>query len=212
MQINDFIRLSYSGKLKEGGMQLDTAENAPIIVGVGYVIKGVDKALLEMNIGDKKTVEIIPEEGFGLRNPKLVRTVPLSEFQRRDTKPYPGMVVEADNYRGRVLTVSGGRVKVDFNHPLAGKILVYDLQVKEKIEKIEEKVKAIVEFYARITTEKVEVHIKDQEIEVITPPMTINSLYKKKISDDIIKFLGFEKIKFSEIYEKPKEEQIKTEK
>jgi len=204
MQINDFVKVNYSGKIKETGMEFDKGENVPIIVGVNFTLKGIDNALLEMNAGDKKTIEIVPEDGFGNRDAKLVKLVPLSEFRKHDTKPYPGMFVNADNLQGRVLSVSGGRIRVDFNHPLSGKTLIYDLEIKEKIESIEEKIKAIIKIYARIEEDKSKVLIKEKEVEIEVPPL-INSVYKKKIADDIMKFLGFEKVKFVENFEKAKE-------
>jgi len=204
MQTNDFIKINFIGKVKETGMEFDKGENVPIVVGVNYTLKGIDNVLVEMNVGDKKIVELSPENAFGNREARLVKLVPLSEFKKHNTNPYPGMILEADNMRGRVLSVSGGRVSVDFNHPLAGKVLVYDLEVKEKIESLEDKVKALVEIYTRMDGSKVKILAKEKEIEIEVPPM-INSIYKKKIADDVIKFLGFDKVKFVESFEKPKE-------
>ena len=204
MQVNDFVIVNYSGKIKESNVEFDKGENLPVIVGVNYTLKGVDKALLVMQVGDKKTIEILPEDGFGNRDERLIRLVPLSEFKKHNTDPIPGMVVEANNMRGKVISVSGGRVKVDFNHPLSGKTLIYDLEIKVKIESIEDKIKALIKMYTNMD-EKVKTSIKEKEIEIELPPL-INSLYKKKIADDVIRFLGFEKVKFVETFEKPKEE------
>ncbi|MEM5872405.1 MAG: peptidylprolyl isomerase [Candidatus Aenigmatarchaeota archaeon] len=204
MQINDFIKVSYSGKVKETGIEFDKGENVSIVVGVNFTLKGIDKALLEMQVGEKKTIELKPEDAFGERDPKLIKLVPLSEFKKHNTNPYPGMLINADNMQGRVLSVSGGRVRVDFNHPLAGKVLIYDLEIKEKIESIEDKIKALVNIYTRIDENKCKPIIKEKEVEIEVPPL-INPLFKKKISDDIIKILGFEKVKFVESFEKPKE-------
>ena len=204
MQTNDFVIVNYSGKIKETSLEFDKGENLPIIVGVNYTLKGIDKALLTMNVGDKKTIEILPEDGFGNRDERLIRLVPLAEFKKHNTDPIPGMTVEADNMRGRVMSVSGGRVKVDFNHPLSGKTLIYDLEIKQKLEDIESKVKALVKMYTNMD-EKVNIAIFEKDIEIELPPL-INSLYKKKIANDVMRFLGFEKVKFVEIFEKPKEE------
>ena len=112
MQINDFIEVSYSAKVKETGQEIDKAENAPMIVKEGYILKGLEEPLKQMNVGEKKTVEIAPQDAFGQKNFDLIKLVPLSEFRKHDTKPTPGMVIEADRTRGRVLSVSGGRVKL----------------------------------------------------------------------------------------------------
>ena len=205
MQVNDFVKVNYSGKIKETDLEFDKGENLPIIVGVNYTLKGIDKALLEMQVGEKRTVEVFPEDGFGNREQKLIRLVPLSEFKKHNTNPFPGMVIEADGLRGRVLSASGGRVQVDFNHPLAGKILVYDIEIKEIIENLEEKIKAIIKLYSMIEEEKSKITLKEKEVDIELPPL-INSVYKRKIANDIIKFLGFDKVNFIESFEKPKEE------
>ena len=205
MQTNDFVKINYSGKIKETGIEFDKGEDVPIIVGINFTLKGIDKALLEMNVGDRKTIELAPENAFGNRDTRLVKLVPLAEFKKHDTKPYPGMIVNADNAQGRVLSVSGGRVRVDFNHPLAGKTLIYDLEVKEIIKSMEEKIKSIIKIYTRLEENKIKTLVKGKEVDVEVPPL-INSLYKKKIADDVMKILGFEKVNFVESFEKPKEE------
>jgi FKBP-type peptidyl-prolyl cis-trans isomerase 2 len=207
MQVNDFIYVIYSGKIKETGQEFDkTGEKpAPLVIRSGFLLKGLEEVLLGMNVDEKKTVEVTPDKAFGDRNPKLIRLIPISEFRKHDTKPKPGMIFTADNMRGRVLTVSGGRVEVDFNHPLAGKTLVYEVEIKGKIVDTEEKIRAIFEIYS--VNEKDKIHstvISDKEVDITIPPL-INSLYKKKIADDIMNVMGFEKVKFSEVFEKPRE-------
>ncbi len=206
MQKDDFVKISYTGKIKEGGQIFDKADGVQIIVGEGFVIPGVDEALLGMNAGEKKTLEISPEKAFGDRNPDLVKLVPESEFRKRDIEPRVGMPVDADNARGRVVSVASGRVRVDFNHPLAGKVLVYDLEVKEKIEKPEEKIKGLVNFYSKLEAEKVSVVLNGKDAEITVPPV-IHPAYKKRIADELRKFLGIERTKFAEVFEKGTEEQ-----
>ncbi len=206
MQKDDFIKISYTGKIKEAGQIFDTADGVQIIVGEGFVIPGVDEALLSIGVGEKKTLEVSPEKAFGDRNPDLLKLVPESEFRKRDIEPRVGMPVDADNARGRVVSVASGRVRVDFNHPLAGKVLVYDLEVKEKIEKPEEKIKGLVNFYSKIEAEKVSVALAGKDAEITVPPV-IHPAYKKRIADEIRKFLGFERTKFVEVFEKGVEEQ-----
>ena len=200
MQKNDFIRIDYSGKIKETGQEFDKAI-IPIVIGAGFVIKGVDEALTEMNVGEKKTIEIPPEKGFGIREQKFIKIIPVSEFKKNNTSPYPGMIVSADNIQGRVLSVNSGRVRVDFNHPLAGKTLIYDIEIKEKIEEPQKKAKALTEFFTKLPDGKINVEIKDKELEITVPPM-VSPIIKKKIADSARDILGFEKTKFSELYEK----------
>lgn len=204
MQNNDFVLISYSGKIKETDQGIDKSDEIPVIIGAGYILKGVEEALKDMQVGEKKLIELAPKNGFGERDISLVKLIPFSEFIKQDIKVQPGMVVNIENMKGKVLSVSGGRVRVDFNHPLAGKTLIYDLEIKEKLEKPEEKIKAIVNIYMNIDKTKTSVTINGKEVEISLPPL-INSVYKKKIADDCIKYLDLEKVKFVEVFEKPKE-------
>ena len=203
MQENDFVIVNYSAKVKETNQQIDKAENAPMIVKSGYLLKGLEEPLKQMNVGEKKTVEIAPENAFGQRDFNMIKLVSIAEFRKHGTKPAPGMFVEADRMRGRVLSVSGGRVKVDFNHPLAGKTLVYDLEITKKVEDNEEKVKSLFNMYTKVDDSKVKIVFNDKTVDIDVPPM-INPIVKKRMADDIIKLMGLEKVRFIETYEKPK--------
>ena len=206
MQTNDIVYVTYTGKIKETGQEFDKTEGkpAPLVLRPGYLLKGLEEGIMSMDVKEKKSIEISPDKAFGERNQKLIRLIPISEFRKHDTKPKPGMIFNADNMRGRVLTVSGGRVEVDFNHPLAGKTLIYDVEIVSKIEDAEEKIKAIFEIYNINEKDKIKAVASGKEVDITIPPL-INSLYKKKIADDIMNLMGFEKVKFSEVFEKPKE-------
>ncbi|MBU3896989.1 MAG: FKBP-type peptidyl-prolyl cis-trans isomerase [Nanoarchaeota archaeon] len=219
MKVSDFVRIKYIGKIKDDGRIIDENSDMPLVVGEKWVMSALDDAILNMEVGDKKNVEITPDMAFGERNEKMIRTVPLTEFRKHNQKPVPGMVVNADNHLGKVLSVSGGRVKVDFNHPLSGKTLLFEVELKEKIEKNEEKVKAIMEWFMKPQNpadkeifQKIEIKVKGKDVEIHVPALTnLNSLYKKKISEDVIKFLGVEKITFLEVFEKIKIDEKKIE-
>ena len=83
--------------------------------------------------------------------------------------------------------------------------MIYDIEIKGKIENKEDKIKALFEIYTTADKEKIKISsMNDKEVEIEIPPL-VNSLYKKKIADDIIKILNFEKVKFAEVFEKAKE-------
>jgi len=182
MKEGDFIRIDYVGRIKESGEIFDlTREDVarkndiynpnvsykpvPIIIGAKMVIKGLEDALKKMKVGERKKIVVEPEDGFGKRNEKLIKLLPLSEFQRKDIIPQPGMWITVNNLRGKVLSVSGGRVKIDFNHPLAGKRLEYDVEIKEKITDTKEKIKAIFEFFLGKEPD-LEITIKEKEVTI----------------------------------------------
>lgn len=216
MEKNDFVRISYTGRIKETGEVFDTTDEeiakkekifnpkakygaVPIIVGEEKTIKGIDEALLEMKVGEKKTIDVPPEKGFGKRNPNLIKLIPLSEFKKQNISPFPGMPITMDNIRGRVLSVNSGRVRVDFNNPLAGKNLAYELEIKEKIDNEEEKAKAICEYYkyecSKVLTDK-----NKSQIELMLKEDASRKI-KETIAKDIMNYLGYKKVKFSDIFE-----------
>ena len=146
----DFIKLQYTGKIQETDEIFDTtdekvAEEAglhvenklygpiPIIVGGGHVLKAMDYALVDMEEGEEKTLDITPEEGFGVRDPNQMQLIPMSEFRKQGIKPQIGMNITLEGNTGKIRSVSGGRIRVDFNHELAGKNLNYQIKVEEII-------------------------------------------------------------------------------
>lgn len=213
MQKGDFVKISYTGRLETGEVfDLTDTETAkkegiynskiaygdlPVIVGANFLIKGLDNALLNMNVGDKKEIEIKPDEGFGERDAKLVRTVPRKFFRDQKVEPRQGMIVDFGGTKGRIQSVDAGRIRVDFNNPLAGHTLKYDLEIKEKIENQEEKVKAVFEFFgAKNTDPKIEGN-------TVTVSVRMSSQLKERISSLIIEHVeGIEKVNFVESYEK----------
>jgi FKBP-type peptidyl-prolyl cis-trans isomerase 2 len=162
MEKGDFIIIDYIARLKENDRVFDvTSEEiaraegiwkkdakykpSTIIVGAGHVIHGLDDVLIDMEVGETRTVEIAPEAGFGKRDRRLVVIVPLREFRRHNMFPRPGVKIEINGKWATVRSVSSGRVTLDFNHPLAGKFLGYEVKVNEKIEDTSKKVEALFE-------------------------------------------------------------------
>ena len=157
----DFIRLEYTTTIKETGELFDTtleeaAKNGKIfkenriyepmlvVVGEGWVLKGLDDSLVGLEVGKETTIEIAPEQGFGLRDPDKIRLIPTRRLKKKNITPYPGAQVELEGRLGIVRSVGAGRVQVDFNPPLAGKTLIYQLTIKEVISRQKEKAKALI--------------------------------------------------------------------
>jgi FKBP-type peptidyl-prolyl cis-trans isomerase 2 len=153
----DFIELDFTGKLSEGNLIFDTtnkeigkAENfdktefeaIKIRVGDNQVIKGLDEDLIGKEINQDYSVKINPENAFGKKSSKLIQLVSISKFKKENIKPMPGLQVQINDQIGIVKTVTGGRVMVDFNHPLSGKEVTYDYKIKKIIEDNIEKIKA----------------------------------------------------------------------
>ena len=182
----DFVRVNFTGKIKENDEVFDTTydeiaqeaeifdENKtykpiPIVVGGNHLLPAIEKEIVGLDAGDRKTVEVDSENGFGPRDPKAIQLIPMKEFKKQGMTPYPGMRISAEGGEGRILTVNGGRVKVDFNHPLAGKDLIYDVEVTEIIEDNDEKIKSMIELHysnPNVDLEKTEISIEDGVVNI----------------------------------------------
>ena len=182
----DFVRLNFTGKIKETDEVFDTtsediAEEAgilvenkvygpiPIIVGGNHLLKAIDDAIIGTEAGDAVHVSVTPENGFGQRNPNFIQLIPMKEFKKQGMTPVRGMKITADAGTGKIISVNGGRVKVDFNHELAGKNLEYDVSVVEVIEDDEEKIKSMIELhysYPNMDLDKTEIKIDGDKVSI----------------------------------------------
>ncbi|HTM64693.1 MAG TPA: peptidylprolyl isomerase [Flavipsychrobacter sp.] len=131
----DTVRVHYHGKLDDGST-FDSSEGRDPLeftVGSGQVIKGFDEAMLDMQPGEKKTVNIPVEQAYGQRNDDMMMEYPKSEFPA-DMKPEVGMELHMSDNMGNVFpvvieAVNDETVILDANHPLAGKDLTFDLEL-----------------------------------------------------------------------------------
>jgi len=160
-----WLEIKYIGYLKDTNTIVDYTKN-PIIVpiGKGILYSFLEKALENVEIGKTYVFNFI--KPFGERKDELIKIIPLSEFIKRNIRPFPGLIVNVNGVRGVVRSVSGGRVIVDFNHPLAGKDLVYEIDVIREVNSLEEKIKGLLEFLFGISREKISVNIENNKIKV----------------------------------------------
>ncbi len=160
----EFVKVSFTGSVKLTGEVFDTTEEdvakkegiydekkkygpVLVIVGKGMVIPGVERKIKEMDVGEEKEFDVPVEEAFGKRDPKKIKIVSYSRFKKDKVEPFPGLYVSIDGKEAKIQSVAGGRVRVDFNHPLAGKKLHYKLKILEKIIDAEKKCEEIVKKY-----------------------------------------------------------------
>jgi FKBP-type peptidyl-prolyl cis-trans isomerase 2 len=157
----DFIELEFIGKnlnsneifdtnifeeAKKLNPKVESIKPLFICVGYGMVVKGLDDFLDGKEIGKKYTLKLTPEKAFGKRDSKLIRLIPLKMFLAQKVYPEPGMTLALDNNLVKIISVSGGRVMVDFNNPLAGKDIEYDFTIKKKVDEIKIKAAAVQSF------------------------------------------------------------------
>ena len=218
IQKNDFIELEFTGisndmvfdttnpkEAEEMGLKSDV-EIKPIIACVGnkMILQGLDDELEGKEIGKQYSVHLTPDKAFGPRNSDMVKTVSMKIFKEKNMNPMPGMTLQLDNYIAKILSVSGGRVIVDFNNPLAGKEVDYKFKILRKVEDINEKVNALQDFFFRkrfefkADKEKKKIIFSDEKIKPII------EMFKQKFED----MIGF---KFEVSEEKEEKEKQKKE-
>ncbi len=128
------VTLHFAIKLDDG-TEVDSnfaAEPATFTVGDGNLLPGFEQSLFGLQAGEKTTLRILPEQGFGQRNPNNIQKVPRSQFA--DMALEPGLMISfADagqsELPGVVSEFDDKQVTVDFNHPLAGRELFFDVQI-----------------------------------------------------------------------------------
>jgi FKBP-type peptidyl-prolyl cis-trans isomerase SlyD len=220
MRKGDFVYISYIGRIKESGEIFDVSSeeiakkegvynpqikygDVPVIVGAGFVIPGLDEALEKMNVGEKKVVEIEPNKAFGERREDLIKLIPEVEFKKRNINVKVGDFVSVNGVTGRVLSINSGRVKVDFNHPLAGKTLIYEVEIKKQITDIKEKIYAILKYFLNLDENTANVKIEGGTVEIEVRNLQIAPKAKESIVQTIFEWIKeINKVKFSETYEK----------
>lgn len=180
----------------------------PVVVGKGRLMEGLDGALKGAEVGKAMEVGLPPEKGAGPRDPNLVELLPLREFHRQEIDPKPGMEVSVRNRKGTVTAVTAGRVRVDFNNPLAGKTLRYKLQVTKKVSSARDRTRAILEMdYGsaegfRVTVEKGKAEILLPDACKYDEKWFVN---KYRVVSDLRDHAGLKTIRFVEEYEKKEE-------
>ena len=155
----DFVEIEYTGIIKENGTIFDTTKDSPAVICIGsnHVLNGLEEQLIGKETGKEYKIELSPENAFGRRNAKLIQLIPLNKFRQQNIEPMPGLQLNIDGLFGVIKTVSGGRCLVDFNHPLAGRDVIYHIKINRIVNEDKEKLNSIL---------KMQFHIKDAEIEI----------------------------------------------
>ncbi len=189
------------GKFEEKKVYIEV----PVILGKGRLFEGLEEAILNAKVGEQKEVLIPPEKGAGQRDPRLVELKTEREFLRQEINPEVGMEVSIRGRRGIVTAVSAGRVRVDFNNPLAGKTLRYIVKVVRKATTPEERVRAVIDMDYGLA-EQFKIHLKDGTAEIQLPDVCKTDekwfVSKFRVVADLRELSELKTIRFLEEYEK----------
>lgn len=199
----DFVEIEYTGRIKETNQIFDLtseelakkenihnpkANYSPKIIclGEGQILKSLDKFLIGKDTGTALKIELKPEEAFGSKNTDLMKIFSVNDFRDKNINPFPGLQLDVSGMMGTVRSVSGGRVTIDFNHPLAGKNLFYEIKINRIVDDNKEKANALVENLLGL-------HKKDYTIEIsgnntsikfsVTIPAEVKNSFLKKAKE-----------------------------
>jgi len=190
----DFIEIEFTAKTKEGEV-FDTniekdlkelgsntkAEPFIFCLGQGMFLKAIDDYLIGKEPG-KYQIELEPEKAFGKRQSNLISRLPLKLFNEHKIHPVPGISFNFDGRVGKVLAVSGGRVIIDFNNPIAGKDVIYNINILKKIEDENQQIKSFINFLFKKEL-KFEINGTKIIISVEKPMIKFIELFADKFKD-----------------------------
>jgi len=180
----------------------------PVFLGKDRLPKGLEEELLTKSVGDEGEVTVPPEKGAGPRDAKLVALKPLREFLKKDIDPAIGMPVVVDGKRGYISAITAGRVRVDFNSPLAGKTLLYKYKINKKAENLVDRVRGLIEMDYGLG-EQFRIGIEDGQAEIVIPDVCKTDerwfIVKFRVVADLRELEGLKKIRFIEDFEKKEE-------
>ena len=133
------VTLHFAIKLEDGQIVDSNFDGSPatFTVGDGNLLEGFEQALFGLEEGSKQNLTILPENAFGMPNPSNVQTLPLSQFDGMELEQ--GLVVSFTDpgngeLPGVIAEFDDQRVAVDFNHPLAGKKIDFEVEILQVID------------------------------------------------------------------------------
>jgi FKBP-type peptidyl-prolyl cis-trans isomerase 2 len=205
MRKGALLKFDYTARLEDGSVIDTTVKEigekngmkAPfspmtVLLGEDKVLKGLEEALLEMKEGEEKKFTMPPEKAFGKREPGLVKIIPVAQFRAQGMNPYPGLTFTVEEMKGKVQSVSGGRVRVDFNSEFAGQTLDYTVKVLKEAKSDKEKAAFLFE---RVFGFEPSVDVSDS---AVTYSVESFSPQRKKLAEDVKTILGKKTTSFVE--------------
>ena len=232
MNDGDFIELSFEMRAGQDKKLISTSKedlakkedifddkkkykDAVIVIGTEGLFKEINDSFKQAEIGKEYEVTVPAKDAYGMRDNKNIKVVPMREFQRNKIDPEIGKEVNINNKVGRIISVTPGRVLIDYNHELAGKDLYYKYQVSRVIDDVKDKVDAVIDM-DYMDSEEFTVEINGDLISIQIPEnakFDVNWIDSKfKIANDIRKYIPDKDVEIKELYKKeekkeePKEE------
>jgi FKBP-type peptidyl-prolyl cis-trans isomerase 2 len=223
---DDWIKIDYIGRLKENSKVFDTTlediarqENmfdekrsySPLMCRAGdekFLIPGLAKNLVGLELNATQTFEIPASEAYGDRDTKKIEMIPTRRLRKANIDPRVGNHIQLSGRNGTIIWAGGGRTRVDFKHPLAGKDLTFDVTVVEHLEDDEEIRKEIISRrFSGINLDEVTIEVSEEpkSISISLPNYLIFmeglAIAKFTLASELRDFLDFKIVKFVDLFD-----------
>ena len=221
----DFVELEYTAKIKDGNNVFDTTDEktakdndiydskmpygpVKICIGTGSILKGLEDSLVGKEPGKSYTIELSAENAFGKKNAKMLKIVNTNVFRKSNIDPMPGLQVNIDGIPGTIKSVTGGRTIVDFNHPLSGKEIVYDVKINRIITDEKEKINAFVSFQFNLKPDSFTLDIDADKKAVLEfkEGIKLKHFDTTKMAESLKELIGIKDVMFKEAGAKEKKQ------
>ena len=206
---DDIFDTTIEADAKKHSIHEENVKYQPKLVSIGEVsypvLKGLDEALAKTSVGEKLTVEVTPDKGFGERDSKKIRMIPVRKLGEDAEKVSVGDTIEVDNKRGIIRFIGSGRVQIDYNHKYAGKTILFDVNVLKSLDSPNDRVDGILKNRFPVEDSKITFSLKDKQVNVTVPEEILRAdglqIMKHFIQLDIFKFVPtLEKVNFIETH------------
>ena len=160
---------------------------------MNQLVPGLEKAIIGKE-PSSFSITLQPEDAFGKKDAKLIQLIPTKKFTENKINPGPGLQVNVDGSVGIVKTVSGGRTVVDFNHPLSGKVITYDITINRIVEDQQEQVNAVLHSMLG----HVEAEVKEGKA-VIALPQELPPQIQEAITKQLQDLTGVKEVEYKKV-------------
>jgi len=209
----DFIEVEYTGRIrvssqifdstdeataKKAGIKDDNAVYGPKVICVSrnYILDAIDETFVGKEKGASFTLELKPEQSFGHRDSKLIKTFPIDTLRKQKINPFPGLQLDLGGMVGVVRSVNSGRVMMDFNSPLAGRDVMYKIKIKDMVTDELKQLEGLVVVLLTLSSKDFTIEKKEEEY-VLTVKKKVPDEIKKEFSQEVFEVLPKIKFKFA---------------
>ena len=171
VESGDFIKIEFTGRVKGTNVVFSTSDEEtakkfnifdektrygpiPVVAGQSFLLPGLDRQIIGLPINEQKVLEVPAADAYGEKKESLFKTYPQKKFKDSGIKIIKGERVKDKDRVGTIVAFKEGKVRVDFNHELAGEDLEFEIKIIEKVEDFNSKLFFLVSRYVPGLKEK----------------------------------------------------------